>query len=139
MNASPRNLVLLAIAAAALGLAAWQMFGRGPPPGTLPIRSAHEAACLACRARVQVEHAVRDIAPFPCPKCGQKAAYTMMYCRDCRSVFVPNLVYNEYEKTYGLPMVPVCLKCSGTRTGGFDPKDPSQTPQGEALLPKWPP
>lgn len=139
MSTPPRNVTLLAVAAIALGLAAWQFFGRSKAEGTVPSRSAHEAMCLACKQRVQVEHSVRDIAPFPCPKCGEKAAYTMTYCRDCRTIFVPGLVYNEFEKTHVLPMVPVCPKCGKSHTGVFDPRDPGQTPKGEPILPKWPP
>ncbi|MBI5863175.1 MAG: hypothetical protein HZB38_01415 [Planctomycetes bacterium] len=139
MAQSTRNTVVLVVALVLLGVAGWRLLGTGRPPGTLPSHSAHEAACLACKSRVQVEHSVREIAPYICPKCGERASYTLMYCTECKSVFVPNLVYNEVEKAYGPPMIPACLKCSGTHAVGLEPRDPTQAPQGDMLLPKWPP
>lgn len=133
-----RDIVLLCVAVAALAGGAWFALVRsGGEKAALPRTVRTFGVCLACRQPATVDHPTREVAPFACPACKAEAVYTRFYCHACARLFVPALARPDPEGPPRLPVVPVC-PCGSSNTAARNEHDPTQTPKGEAPLPKWP-
>lgn len=122
-----------------LGAAAYLLFTRADPGAKFPTHYAIAGVCLACKQDAAVTHGSREIEPYPCPKCGQRAVYEWMYCPDCKKRFIPNLVRPVAGEPPRMPVVPACVLCKSAGTTSYDPRDTSQKPVGDVPLPKWGP
>jgi predicted RNA-binding Zn-ribbon protein involved in translation (DUF1610 family) len=139
MRESQRNLALGGLAVVLLAAAVYLYFSRSRVGAELPTQARVQGVCLACERSVEITHAVNEIAPFRCPECGEQAVYPWKYCYQCNKRFVPNPVRYPGEEHPRLPSIPVCPLCGGSRTGGYNPNNPRQAPEGDdAPLPAWP-
>lgn len=137
MSQPQRNVVLGAIAVAAI-VVAIVLFARGGAQSrAVPKDYTIEGVCLACREEAQITQPLGEYAPFPCPHCGKQAVYPWFYCYDCNRRFVPELVRPEPNGPLRLPMGPRCTACRSNHVGQYDPQWPTQHPIGDAPLPKW--
>jgi predicted RNA-binding Zn-ribbon protein involved in translation (DUF1610 family) len=96
-------------------------------------------ACLACQADVRIEHPATEAAPYPCPECGERAAYHWHYCYDCMERFVPQPFPREPG---GIPRPPVqisCPTCGGGNVSVYVPELLAGEPVEDAPLPTWNP
>ena len=138
MRLSARQAVLGALAAVglvvAIVLAARALRAREGLPATYMI----DGVCLKCAQSGQFEYSAKADQPLKCPKCGERAVYSWMYCNACRRRFVPNLV-SRADGPPALPMAPVCTACGSSNAGAYIAEDTTQQPVGDAPLPKWPP
>ena len=109
----------------------------GGQSGTLNRDYTVHGVCLACEQEGETTQAMDAYAPFVCPSCDAHAMYPWFYCDGCCKRFVPELVRPDPDGPLRLPMGIRCPACGGTQIGQYDPQMPTQTPVGDAPLPKW--
>ncbi len=131
-----RNLTLGGIAVATLIAAGAYYLSRPSAQARMPGKVCVNCACLACREFVEVDAKITDPKPYPCPKCGQRAAYPLLVCRDCGACFVPTLEHHADGEFPQMPMVPACPKCGSRNVGAYVGTEPVLADR--LILPKWP-
>lgn len=138
MNATHKNVILIAVTVVALGLAAW-LFARSQP-AKLPLADSYQflGACLACKQEVSGSYKRGELEPYHCPLCNQQAAFVWRYCYDCEKRTIPRLVRREPEAPKTVPPFATCSKCNCPEIGQYDPAMPDQHPKGDNPLPPWP-
>lgn len=135
---STRNVVLGCTTAILLGVAIYLSLRGDTKQRTIPKQATAECVCLSCKQRSVANYSIREIAPHACPKCGQQALYPLLYCQDCKKLFVPNLEHRADDPLPRFPVVPACFACGSTRTGQHIPGMADQQPTGDPVLPKFP-
>jgi hypothetical protein len=136
MGRATRNALLLSVAAVLLIAAGLRLTFSHSTAG-VPARFTADAVCLACQQDVTVTPKLSEPAPWKCPKCGEQAAYTWLYCPRCEVKFIPELV-RVHGRPPRQPMIPTCPRCGGQHVTAYWAKDPEQPAQGRLPLPKWP-
>ena len=136
-SSAKRNAVLIGIAAALIGLAAYRFVSAPGTKPDYPKRYTVQGVCLACKLDSEATQNVSERPPLECPKCRQRALFFWFYCPDCKKQFVPDL-QRRADGTPGLPVVITCPGCRSAHGAQYEPKDPEQKPVGKLPLPKWP-
>ena len=132
-----RNLIMVSVAAVLIAAAVFYYYASRPSAkGEIPREIKLNGACLACRQPVRLEPKLGDPQPYTCPKCGERAVYSLFICRACGKHFVPNLERRAEGEFPALPMIPSCPACGSTNVGGYTGDE--TVPADELILPNWP-
>jgi DNA-directed RNA polymerase subunit RPC12/RpoP len=131
-----RNLILGGVAALLILVAIVYYVTRPGATAGIPSIVKVNCVCLACKQQVGVNEKLTEPRPYRCPRCGERAAYPLFYCRDCGAYFVPNLVPQGGGEPPALPMIPSCPSCSGGNVGAYTGDE--TIPSEELVLPEWP-
>jgi hypothetical protein len=133
-----RNLILGGVAAGLIVLAVILLVVIPRGKAELPQEKIVHGVCLACREHAQLRVPLRELEPYECPECGERAVYQWWFCFECKYRFVPNLVRPAGGGPPHVPFAPACPNCKGNMCGAWVADDPAYQPAGEAELPKWP-
>lgn len=137
MDDSKRKLWLGIITVVLFAFAGYRVFFGASGKPKLPDTFTGYGVCLACGQDAIVIYKKGESAPFACEACGDQAVYLWWFCNDCGYRFIPELIRQPGEPPRPTPY-PYCTHCSCNNVSGWDPEDPSQGPEGDAKLPRWP-
>jgi predicted RNA-binding Zn-ribbon protein involved in translation (DUF1610 family) len=109
------NAVKILLAGGILVLAAVLYFARGGATESVGDRTSYDAVleCAACNHRYNAR--VESGAEFPlvCPACAKPEVWKVMYCRQCKALFLPPVSGDPPRP----PMIAKCPQCGSTSTG----------------------
>ncbi len=133
-----KNAVLAAVAVLLLAVAGIMFARQSKPAVAIADTFEYFGICLSCQQEIFSTYQKDEREPFPCPHCGDHAAFQWRFCYDCQKRVVPILTEPSNGEPRRVPPFPLCTKCKCGNLGQWHPERPDQVPLGDNPLPKWP-
>lgn len=132
-----KNTVLVVLAIAVIGLAAWRFVSAKPTRFVPADTVTGYGVCLACKSESVILRQRTELAPFKCPTCDDQAVYSWLICGECGTRFIPALVHREGEPPRPTAW-PECPSCHCNTVTAYDPSSGHIERKRDAALPAWP-